>query len=256
MNRFGAQKRSGSYQLAGPSKRNRVSGPIADWLDLPTHLPNTLSSSVSCATSIDELASSQCTTNEINDTVELQPAPLDVISGLSANSQITDDKDIAAKVKILEPSSSRATEPIYIEGTTISLQTDEDIAKWIEERKKNWPTRKNIAAKAERQQALAPAQPTKEVKLNKQVCRFFAKSGRCKFGNKCKNSHESALEPGTRMINGLSVKVPQRFKNNPAKGSLFKNLVQKDYFENENNVVLDFIQYLLSESLIDLNACP
>ena len=32
-----------------------------------------------------------------------------------------------------------------IEGTNISLQTEEDIAKWIDERKSKWPSSKRVA---------------------------------------------------------------------------------------------------------------
>lgn len=38
--------------------------------------------------------------------------------------------------------------PVFIEGTGITLETDEDIAKWIAERKAKWPSAKRQAEKA------------------------------------------------------------------------------------------------------------
>lgn len=135
-------------------------------------------------------------------------------------------------------------EHIFIEGTNISLQTDEDIAKWIAERRKNWPTRRNVEQKLKEKQELLPPKPTPN------VCKFFSKTGRCKFGTKCKNLHEAA---GTTTINGLAVAIPQRYKQ-AQDGLLYKKLVQRDLYEHENNVVIDFIEFLDAQKLIDREA--
>lgn len=240
-------KRGAYYRLAGPEKKVHSSVPKPDWLDLPTHLPNSLVS----ADSNTSLPSLQLVipkeSNASIDTSQYEP-----LSHEKLDSKLLIHNDLSTTS---QSEKSQPSEPIYIEGTTILLQTDEDIAKWIEERRKNWPTRKNIEAKAQRQGSQAQTQPQAETKLVKQVCRFFAKTGKCKFGNKCKNSHESA-DPSTKTINGISVKVPQRYKTGVSGGSLFKNLVQRDLFEHENDFVLDFIKHLLSNSLIDLNVMP
>lgn len=259
MNRFAASgiKRGNAQKLAGPDKRLRPSIPDNDWLDLPTHLPNTLPIT---PVAKDHLPTATATV------IESIPTANNHVS-LNLDSSV---KDIVTSPDILQPASldvskdelvsqpvaAKPAEPIYIEGTSISLQTDEDIAKWIEERKKNWPTRKNIAAKAQRLLLMSASQPQKSSKPNKPVCRFFAKSGRCKFGNKCKNSHESTTDKSATVINGITVKVPQRYKNNASGGSLFKNLVQRDIFQNENELVLDFVKYLQTKSMIDLNVLP
>lgn len=147
-------------------------------------------------------------------------------------------------------------EPIFIEGTTISLQTEEDIAKWIEERKKNWPTRKNVEAKLKNQLEKKEEKNEKPKKQN--VCKFFARNRKCRFGNKCKNLHEAAnlvqSNPNSRVrvINGIEVAVPQRYKNDPNDNkSFYKKLVQKDLYEHENNKVLDFLLWLDQEGKID-----
>lgn len=147
-----------------------------------------------------------------------------------------------------------AEEPIFIEGTTISLQTEEDIAKWIEERKKNWPTRKNVEAKLKQQQERKEEKPEKPKRQN--ICRFFAKNKKCRFGNKCKNLHEAANLPlsnsKVQIINGIEVAVPQRYKNDPSNNkSFYKKLVQRDLYEHENNKVLDFLLWLDQQGKID-----
>lgn len=161
----------------------------------------------------------------------------------------------------LKPAVTKPTAaPIFIEGTNITLQTEEDIAQWIAERRKKWPTRKNIEEKRAQQQNAVPA--PKEAGLpRKQVCKFFSRNRKCKFGNKCKNSHElansaapAARSGNVQVINGLKVAVPQRYsREGPTQGSgsLFTKLVQRDLFENENNVVMDFILYLDAQGIID-----
>ncbi|ODV66827.1 hypothetical protein HYPBUDRAFT_152878 [Hyphopichia burtonii NRRL Y-1933] len=153
-----------------------------------------------------------------------------------------------------------------IPGTNISLQTDEDIAKWIEERKKKWPTNRRVQEKQQQQQLLLPAkrlaaddQPKKKQKT---VCRFYQQHKRCKFGNQCSFVHETQQSKpssgSTKMLNGIEINVPKRFTNemyvNPAtNSSLYKMLVQRDLYLNQNEIVLDFIEYLYDKGLIDEN---
>lgn len=132
------------------------------------------------------------------------------------------------------PAKKHKGPPVFIEGTSITLQTEEDIAKWIEERRKNWPTRKNVEAKAK---DTAP-----------QPCAFFQKTGKCKFGNRCKNAHSSG-----KIVNGVEISVPQRYKE-PAVGLLFRLLVQRDMQQHENNAILDFLLHLDKCGLLDRNA--
>lgn len=153
----------------------------------------------------------------------------------------------------------------YIPGTTISLQTDEDIAKWIEERKKKWPTNKRIEEKKLQAKPEKRPNDTANVPANKKqkaICRFYQQNKRCKFGNKCKNLHETqstthSSTGSTKMINGVATLIPKRFTNDQylseKDNSLYKMLVQKDLYEHENEMVLDFIQYLDDHKLIDHN---
>ncbi|KAG2733335.1 hypothetical protein G9P44_004325 [Scheffersomyces stipitis] len=225
-------------------------------LDLPTHLPNIAPS--------EEVPSSGIT-----------DIPREEDEGFE------DDDKLLKK----DPS-----EPTFIQGTSITLQTEEDILKWIEERKKNWPSRKNIEKKEKLNQQKSETNSStsskkrpysqdateREVKDKKQknICRFYQQHGHCKFGSKCKNVHEStsSINPVAstnvydsthyrRNVNGVPVLIPKLYVNRNSKvgqsrtsseqSSLFKHLVKKDNLENENKIILDFVQFLEREGLID-----
>ncbi|ODV78444.1 uncharacterized protein CANTADRAFT_53461 [Suhomyces tanzawaensis NRRL Y-17324] len=221
----------------------RRTGALQGLLDLPTHLPN--------------------------------DAPL---TGPETASLLGPVEEPIRDETVDDEESTHATpssEPVFIPGTNITLQTEEDIRKWIEDRKKNWPSRKNIASKEEGKQQKAPEprgnnkresdDPTGNKKKPKSLCRFFLQYGHCKFGNKCKNVHETPTTGVTvsnehdathykRQINGIPVLIPKLYSKRQSlgpNGSLFKSLVQKELAENENSVVLDFVQYLDKQGLIN-----
>lgn len=171
---------------------------------------------------------------------------------------------------------SKSNEPVFIPGTNITLETEEDIKKWIEERKKKWPSRRNIEEKEKNRQEqentsrnskkrINETNGTQDSKKPKNICKFFKNNKRCKFGNKCKNVHESTGSSGgnptqnTKTINNILVVIPQRFKNEMYLNEkdtnshplLFRMLVQKDHYENENSKVLEFLEFLNEKGLID-----
>lgn len=216
--------------------------------DLPTYLPNTL-----------EGTNSMTGTNIIGKSE-------DEICVAETQTQGDEGSKVAEK------------EPIFIPGTSITLQTEEDIKKWIEERKRKWPTRKNIELKqklrAESQRATDKGTGVKreapdvlggkaKTKRAKPICRFFQSTGKCKFGSRCRNVHEQLqTDRGTKIISDRPVKIPQRFKfeSNLKSGgtentrSLYQMLLQREHFVNENTEILEFIQYLNDQGLIDHNA--
>lgn len=207
-------------QLPGVAQKKQKTN---DFADLPTYLPNTGSNKNSES---DELRENPSTTSE---------AP------------------VASKESVKSNDSVAPKEPIFIEGTNITLQTDDDIAKWIEERRKNWPTRKNVELKAKREQERKA--PETEKTVTKQACKFYARNKKCKFGTKCRNLHEVASNASLKTINGIQVAVPQRYKKEmQLSGSLYKNLVQRDQYEHENNIIIDFLQFLDKNNLIDRDA--
>jgi hypothetical protein len=73
------------------------------------------------------------------------------------------------------------------------LETREEIAKWIEERKKNYPTEANVAKKKE--EATEQKKKRKEAGLDDErgVCAQFRR-GRCSRGNSCRFRHEVPID--------------------------------------------------------------
>lgn len=209
--------------------------------DLPTHLPNSAEA------------------HSVGDSKE----------------EFSEDEEMILK-KQYQETRTKPKEPVFIPGTSITLETEEDINKWIEERKKKWPSRRNIEEKEKLRQTQETGTPKKRqnestgnqnTKKPKNICKFYQNNKRCKFGNKCKNVHELAStgvnkpSQNVKTINNIPVAIPQRFKNemyinekdSGAHPLLFKMLVQKDHFENENSKVLEFIQFLNEKGLIDHN---
>ena len=224
----------------GEGKSNTVLQDLNDLRDLPTYLPNSSSHS-------NELENNEDSENEETDIMH------DEIEG-----------------------QNNSNEPVFIPGTNITLNTEEDIKKWIEERKKKWPSRRNIEEKEKlrQEQGITSSNSKKRnnessasqnTKKPKNICKFYQNNKRCKFGNKCKNVHETTTSGGgkpgqnTKTINNILVVIPQRFKNElyvnekdtNAHPLLFKMLVQKEHFENENSKVLEFLEFLNEKGLMD-----
>lgn len=215
-------------------------------LGLPTHLPNSLPTHI--PNSLPTHIPNSVTTDVPNSAPTLSHSSVNLHPAAEEETGNEEDEENPPK------------EVVFIQGTNISLQTEEDIAKWIEERKKRWPSRKNVEAKKDQRPAKRSLpQDNEPSKKQKNVCKFFAQHNRCKFGNKCKNVHEQPDQQpsaNTKVINGMAVHVPQRFHNEmyskeTAGKSLYKMLVQKDLYEHENNEVLEFLRFLEERLLID-----
>ncbi len=162
---------------------------------------------------------------------------------------------------------------VFIPGTSITLETEEDIARWIAERKRRWPTQKNIDAKKQAHRASdgpsglakrasdGPSGPAKRAHTAR-VCQFFQQNKKCRFGAKCKNLHEApAAAPPTsaasvvKTIRGIAVNIPQRFKSefynsDPTLGAFSRMLVQKEQFD-ENDKILGFLKFLDARGMVD-----
>ncbi|KAI5953275.1 hypothetical protein KGF54_002646 [Candida jiufengensis] len=144
---------------------------------------------------------------------------------------------------------TKINKPVRISGTNITLQTEEDIAKWIEERKKNWPTKSNMEKKQqlkEEKRRKFQENQTRSINNNqskrkledsnepegnsnkkgKNLCRHFQQFKKCKFGNKCKNIHEISNDPNPiaqnfkndlthtkRKLNGITILIPKLYSN-------------------------------------------
>lgn len=224
-----------------------------DLSDLPTHLPNT---------------SKPPTSTHQNDPTAPPDLNIPICPAKNASPQTKPPKS---------PSEDEEStlSPICIPGTSITLQSEEDIQQWIADRKKHWPSRKNLALKQsslseKRKHPDSHTQETPAKKL-KNLCRFFHQHGTCRYGTKCKNVHEDS---DYKVINNLKVKVPKPFENSyrpgprlgphgpsagphgPGSGtsaaqpSLYKMLVKKDQLELENEEVVEFLYYMERRGVI------
>ncbi|RCK57449.1 hypothetical protein Cantr_06508 [Candida viswanathii] len=181
-----------------------------------------------------------------------------------------------------EEKQAKSNGPMCIPGTAITLETEEDIARWIEERKRNWPSNQNIERKKQEAEAKKQQQRLKRKhegaasldqvspKKPKNICRFYQMNKKCKFGNKCKNLHEdpkndnpvtssfNELTHYRKFVNGVPVLIPKLYANRTEntlvkKLVLFKHIITRDQEVRENNRVLEFIKYLNEKGLIDHN---
>ncbi|ODQ78068.1 hypothetical protein BABINDRAFT_163095 [Babjeviella inositovora NRRL Y-12698] len=169
-------------------------------------------------------------------------------------------------VESLVPAQPKG-EPVLIHGTNITLESEEDIAKWIEERKKRWPSRKRLTEKedervkqqektkeaAEKRQSevVLDGPPAKRPQPQQRLCKFFLRNGKCQFGSKCKNKHVSPteLKQVRKTINGVAVVIPEKYSGATGKNNFFKNLIRKE-LETENEEVLDFIAVLGEKGML------
>lgn len=162
-------------------------------------------------------------------------------------------------IPLSKGSVSLDKKPIAIPGTDITLVTEEDIAKWIEERRKKWPTTSNIRIKNEEAKKRRLENPTSEnstTKKQRQVCRYYQQHGTCKYGMSCKNVHELAHETGSyylKDVNGITVKIPKLYSDR--QGIPFANLLlQQEHTELENDHILQFLLQLDKHGFIDHDA--
>lgn len=104
--------------------------------------------------------------------------------------------DYEAHYKIVQKHQEMAHQGNY---TIPSLDTEEDIAKWIEERKRNFPTRARIVEKGEPESKKRKAESSdsyseseEEEEEIKRPCKFYAK-GKCKKGDACPFLHDESI---------------------------------------------------------------
>lgn len=163
---------------------------------------------------------------------------------------------IAASVPSSQPDQNRT---VIIPGTSISLNTKEEIEAWIQERKKKWPTTarveaKQAAAAAERAQRESERgnsssgqgdTNSNSTKKPQMVCKFYKRNKKCLNGDKCRFSHQLADDPNSASTPGKGSFSNKRYTlyEAPTKMPLFKMLVRND-LDLENKPVLEFIEYL------------
>ncbi|KAG7839721.1 hypothetical protein KL942_003332 [Ogataea angusta] len=182
-------------------------------------------------------------TNMDEPEITKNPNELDInatAEGCSDESE--DEKELSSKL-------------IAIPGTNIVLESEEDIRKWIEERRKNWPTNKRVQEKQSMQKEQTQTKANEP--RNRRVCRFWQNSRNCKNGAKCRFLHESGPQRPRQLpnhkvkqIQGFSVQIPQRFTPLVHKGRSLHNLVAEREMLDENVKLLGIFKKLIDNNLI------
>ncbi|CDK28334.1 unnamed protein product [Kuraishia capsulata CBS 1993] len=149
---------------------------------------------------------------------------------------------------------------IPIPGTSIVLETEEDIAKWIAERRKNWPTNKRTQEKMSTQ---TPVTAKRQERVPK-ICRFFAQTGKCKNGQNCKmlherrenaSNHSSTIRPLKNYklgdVNGITIQIPLRYAPSANTGKSLHNLLaENEILRDQNGTVLKVIEKLVNSGVV------
>lgn len=225
--RGGARSRAQPYQVSGSSYRQRVAAAAA------AVVPPSSSSSSSALPSSGLLNSKD---NHDN------------------NDEEVDDEEELGKTGTQDQNAARS---IIVPGTSISLNTAQEIEEWIKERRKKWPTTARVEAKLREQPATASAKAGSSTDNTrpKGVCKFFARSGRCNNGAQCRFEHSRPVASDSPRNNnnnnksGKSSKTEYKLYEAHKKMPLFKMLVRND-MDKENGVVLDFIAFLCKNDLL------
>lgn len=170
---------------------------------------------------------------------------------------------------------------IAVQGTNIVLENEEDIQKWIEERKKNWPTNSRVEEKRKElenakrivetinNQTQTDEKSTQKVKM----CNFWLRTKKCRLGKDCKFSHDmsnyskpknSNGKPRTKtlstkplpnhklkLIHGIPVQIPSRFTPLTNEGKSLHNLLMEgERFQSENVELLGLFTRLVTCGII------
>ena len=170
---------------------------------------------------------------------------------------------------------------IAVQGTNIILENEEDIQKWIEERKKNWPTNSRIE---EKRKELENAKRIVE-NINNQthsdekdiakvkICNFWLRTKKCRLGKDCKFSHDMSNyskpknysgKPRTKalstkplpnhklkLIHGIPVQIPSRFTPLKNEGKSLHNLLMEgERFQSENVELLGLFTKMVKCGII------
>lgn len=137
---------------------------------------------------------------------------------------------------------------------TSSKEEEESIKKWIEERKKRWPSRKVIEMKKKQ----------KEMEEHNKVNIMQAKPNKKRTTNQEKRNKNYGSTHTVEKINNQEVLIPKFYgnvyfradsrKDDCGEGqrfSLFNKLVKKEQMEQENLIFLDFLQFLEQKKMIN-----
>jgi hypothetical protein len=152
-----------------------------------------------------------------------------------------------------------------------SLDTPEEIEKWIQERKAKYPTDANVEKKKSEKRSNPDTNGTesqshkkkKQKKENekvfdqdgKQVCKFHLK-GKCKKGDECTYSHNYA-SAGSRSTDDTEQQQQQKTRQpqvkqtqKPTRSNLLRKLLD-DEIQKERKQVLDCIDFIVANNFFE-----
>lgn len=89
--------------------------------------------------------------------------------------------------------------------------SEEDIAKWRAERRRNWPTKAKLARLAEQEAEGGPKPQEKQPAEKRRACRFYSSRRGCRQGSACRYLHVEGAPPERRP------KKPKRAPQNGAR---------------------------------------
>ncbi|GAV26774.1 hypothetical protein PMKS-000230 [Pichia membranifaciens] len=170
---------------------------------------------------------------------------------------------------------------IAVQGTNIILENEEDIQRWIEERKKNWPTNSRVEKKRKElenakriveninHQTHPDEKDTPKVKM----CNFWLRTKKCRLGKDCKFSHDMSnySKPKNysgktrtktlstkplpnhklKLIHGIPVQIPSRFTPLKNEGKSLHNLLMEgERFQSENVELLGLFTKMVKSGII------
>lgn len=192
-----------------------------------------------------------------------------------SSSESEDEMDEEAAAAAAAQSGKRT---IVVPGTAITLNTREEIDRWIAERRKKWPTdarvekRKRILERVRgEKQGANPRKPENASTMSnesagsvpestaKRVCKYFTRSGRCSHGTRCNFAHitGSGGNRGSNNSNSSNsragesashTKVYKRFEVQPQL-PLYLRMMRSD-MEKENEDILNLIEYMYEHNKI------
>ncbi|ODQ65824.1 hypothetical protein NADFUDRAFT_82782 [Nadsonia fulvescens var. elongata DSM 6958] len=272
-----------------PSSQNDVkpyrdsSSKVSKELPAPNSGEHNLNGSETLASVITSLPPTPPAT--MAETTQIQPFSTSSVSENSKSNNLSRNCDPSSSSK--KPNkpqpAKKSREPVPIPGTGIMLVTDDDIKLWIEQRKKNWPSRKRVEEKVQEKQlrdtereliqkdqntlkrqredqsekgSLHDSKRAKNSgdKSSKPSCKFFARNGHCRWGQKCKYRHDAASAADADSKNKSNAKDSSKVKRfeprkfEPANKSSLYQLMVDNSMDQENTKVLDFVQFLFDKN--------
>lgn len=185
-------------------KKPKLNESNGNYLDLPTHLPNHLPGTIPMQSNDDKSNAGQ-QGNDLN------------------NEQQLDDHD--------EADTGKTKEVVPVFGTNIVLKTEEDIQKWIQERKANW-MKKISNSRPEPEPKTPHEKPERNIRDNNQRAN--------RQNQRSNNAHNNQNHNQNQRNNQIA---------HQRKTNLNRLIIQRD-IQNENIAILDVIKELFDQNIL------